>query len=197
MLGDRYWGITPQLDEEGDENNKVVALDNRLYFYSEVTRPDCLTLNKALQTTGNNLGNFARNYGVDAPPIRLHINSYGGSVFAGLSSVDYIKDSTVPVHSIVEGCAASAATLMSVVARRRFIKSNAYMLIHQLSAGMWGKFEEMKDEMENCEALMESIKKIYVAHAKIPKAKLDEILKRDLWLDAKTCLEYGLVDEII
>ena len=197
MLGDRYWGITPQMDEEGDENNKVVAMDNRLYFYSEVTRPDCLTLNKALQTTGNNLANFARNYGVDAPPIRLHINSYGGSVFAGLSSVDYIKDSTVPVHSIVEGCAASAATLMSVVAERRFIKSNAYMLIHQLSAGMWGKFEEMKDEMENCEALMESIKKIYVAHAKIPKAKLDEILKRDLWLDAKTCLEYGLVDEII
>lgn len=197
MLGDRYWGINPQMDEEGDENNKVVALDNRLYFYSEVTRPDCLTLNKALQTTGNNLGNFARNYGVDAPPIRLHINSYGGSVFAGLSSVDYIKDSPVPVHSIVEGCAASAATLMSVVADRRFIKSNAYMLIHQLSAGMWGKFEEMKDEMENCEALMESIKKIYAAHAKIPKAKLDEILKRDLWLDAKTCLEYGLVDEII
>ena len=86
MLGDRYWGITPQMDEEGDENNKVVAMDNRLYFYSEVTRPDCLTLNKSIQTCSNNLTNFARNYGVDAPPIRLHINSYGGSVFAGLSS---------------------------------------------------------------------------------------------------------------
>ena len=32
MLGDRYWGITPQMDEEGDENNKVVSMDNRLYF---------------------------------------------------------------------------------------------------------------------------------------------------------------------
>ena len=27
--------------------------------------------------------------------------------------------------------------------------------------------------------------------------KLDEILKHDLMWDAKTCLEYGLVDEIV
>ena len=198
MLTDKYWGMAPMADDDSvDGDNKVTSLDNRLYFYSEVTRPDCLTLNKSIQTCSNNLTNFARNYGVDAPPIRLHINSYGGSVFAGLSSVDYIRNSEVPVHSIVEGCAASAATLMSVVADRRFMKQNSYMLIHQLSSGMWGKFEELKDEMENCEALMESIRKIYQVHAKIPKAKLNEILKRDLWLDSKTCLEYGLVDEII
>ena len=30
--------------------------------------------------------------GYDPPPIMLHINSYGGSVFAGLSAVDYIKE---------------------------------------------------------------------------------------------------------
>jgi len=27
--------------------------------------------------------------------------------------------------------------------------------------------------------------------------KLNEILKHDLWFDSKTCLEYGLVDEIV
>ena len=41
------------------------------------------------------------------------------------------------------------------------------------------------------------IKKIYIEHAKIPKSKLNQILKHDLWFDAKTCLNYGLVDEII
>ena len=62
---------------------------------------------------------------------------------------------------------------------------------------MWGKYEELKDSIENCDLFMQIIKDIYDEHTKIPKKKLKEILKHDLWLDAETCLEYGLVDEII
>ena len=55
----------------------------------------------------------------------------------------------------------------------------------------------MKDAMENNDLFMRIIKDIYEEHTKIPKRKLNEILKRDLWFDAETCLEYGLVDEIV
>ena len=41
------------------------------------------------------------------------------------------------------------------------------------------------------------IKELYKSYTKLPAKKLDEILKHDLWFDAKTCLEYKLVDEII
>ena len=44
---------------------------------------------------------------------------------------------------------------------------------------------------------METIKNLYIERTKIPKKQLNEMLKRDLWWDAKTCLEYGLVDDII
>ena len=44
---------------------------------------------------------------------------------------------------------------------------------------------------------MKKIKNIYEEYTLIPKRKLNEILKHDLWWDAKTCLEYGLVDEIV
>jgi ATP-dependent protease ClpP protease subunit len=71
------------------------------------------------------------------------------------------------------------------------------MLIHQLSAGSWGKFEELKDDMENNHLIMNKIKGIYEQYTKIPKKQLDEILKHDLWWDAQTCLNYGLIDEII
>ena len=74
---------------------------------------------------------------------------------------------------------------------------HSYMLIHQLSSGMWGKYQEMKDEMDNCDRLMEAIKRIYEEHTKVPKKEMDKILKHDLWWDAETCLKYGLVDEII
>ena len=74
---------------------------------------------------------------------------------------------------------------------------NACMLVHQLSGHMWGKYQEMEDDMENSKMLMSKIKNIYREYTKIPKTKLDDILKRDIWWDAKQCLEYGLVDEII
>ena len=51
--------------------------------------------------------------------------------------------------------------------------------------------------MKNNENLMKRIKEIYEEKTKIPKGKMDEIFKHDLWWDAKTCLRYGLVDEII
>ena len=86
---------------------------------------------------------------------------------------------------------------MSVVAEERYIHEHAFMLIHQLSSGMWGKFEEMKDDMKNNEMLMKKIIGIYEEHTNIPKSKIKDILKRDLWWDAKTCLKYGLVDDII
>ena len=161
------------------------------YFY-------ILKLNKAMLNMGNNLATRAFSYNSEkTDSIRLHINSYGGSVFAGLSAVDYIINSRVPVETIIEGCAASAATLMSVVGNKRYIHKNACMLVHQLSGHMWGKFQEMEDDMHNSKMLMKKIKNIYRQYTKIPEDKMDEILKHDIWWDAEQCLEYGLVDELI
>ena len=44
---------------------------------------------------------------------------------------------------------------------------------------------------------MDTIRDIYLKHTRIPKEKLNKILEHDLWMNAKECLEYGLVDEII
>jgi ATP-dependent Clp endopeptidase proteolytic subunit ClpP len=184
---------------DDDTANRVETLNNRIYFYSEVTRTKILTLNKKLTSLNISLANQVNTLDLNYmhANIRLYINSFGGSVFAGFSAVDYIKKSKIPVETIIDGCAASAATMMSIVAQRRYMNEHAFMLIHQLSSTCWGTYEEMKDDMENNDLLMKTIKQIYVEHTKIPKKKLNEVLKRDLWWDAKTCLEYGLIDEII
>ena len=117
---DKFWGNTDNDPNDAGDNseNQVSMANNRIYFYSEVTRPDCLHLNKNIQTLSDAMVNTSHSYGVSIPPIKLHINPYGGSVFAGLSSVDYIASYSAPIHSIVAGCAASAATIMRVVAAR-------------------------------------------------------------------------------
>jgi ATP-dependent Clp endopeptidase proteolytic subunit ClpP len=163
-----------------------------------VNRPKILKLNKSLVHLSTTIQAREMQYQSESKtPIRLHINSYGGSVFAGLAAVDYIKKSKVPVETVIDGCAASAATLMSVVGTKRLMHENACMLVHQLSGHMWGKFQEMKDDMINSEMLMKKIKNIYRQHTKIPEEKLEEILNHDLWWDAEQCLEYGMVDEVI
>ena len=205
MKKDIYWAseenheyrVVGGENAHSDDNNQVTFKDNRLYFYSEVTRSKNLMLNKSIVELANYYAAIGSNLSTTPANLYLHINSYGGSVFAGLSSVDYIINSKVPVTTIIDGCAASAATLMSVVGHRRLMHKHSYMLIHQLSSGMWGKYEELKDDMENSENLMKVIKDIYTKHTSIPKKELDKLLKHDLWWDAKTCLKYGLIDEII
>ena len=199
-----YWSYLPHhvagsdfQNAKPEDNNRIEAKSNRIYFYSEVSRGKNLSLNMKIKDLSGDLLDRARNLQVDPGKIYLHINSYGGSVFAGFSSVDYILNSEVPVTSIIDGCAASAATIMSVTAKHRQINKHAYMLIHQLSSGMWGKYQEQKDTMENNDRLMKMIIEIYEEHTKIPKKELNKLLKHDLWWDAETCLKYGLVDEII
>jgi ATP-dependent protease ClpP protease subunit len=203
-MKDVYWSTIPATicgsdmdNTKYDENNRVETKHNKIYFYSEVSRGKNLKLNLAIKNLEGELLHGANITGGDPRSIFLHINSYGGSVFAGFSSVDYITKCKVPITSVIDGCAASAATIMSVTANHRQMNSHAYMLIHQLSSGMWGKYQDMQDKMENCDRFMKMIIDTYEKHTKIPKKELDKILKHDLWWDAETCLKYGLVDEII
>jgi len=133
------------------------------------------------------------------PKIYLHINSYGGSVFAGISSMDTIVrlKEKVDIITIVEGGVASAGTFLSVVGTNRWMTKNSFMLIHQLSSSTWGKYSELKDDIQNCDRLMDMIKRIYKQYTKVPDSEVDQILDHDLWWDADKCLEMKLIDKII
>ena len=187
-----------QGSSSSSSKNKLEVLNNKIYFYCNVNHNNNLHLNKELKTLESKLLTSQELLETELPaPIHLHISSYGGSVFAGFSSIDYILKSKVPVITIIDGCAASAATMMSICGATRLMHEHAFMLIHQLSSVSWGKYEELKDSMQNNDLLMETIKNLYIERTKIPKKELEEMLKRDLWWDAKTCLKYGLIDDII
>lgn len=181
------------------EPKVLECVENRIYFYAEIDRETVLILNKTLRNGSVEIQNMVAVRDMKEPyPLFLHVMSFGGSIFAGLAAMDQILAvrKKVPIVTVVDGCCASAATFLTVVGTRRIISPNSYMLIHQLSSMFWGKWEEYKDEMENLRAMMARIKGIYAKYAKVPETELDEILKHDLWVDPKKCLEWGLVDEI-
>jgi ATP-dependent Clp endopeptidase proteolytic subunit ClpP len=196
--GKKYKFKMEDADEEEDEieDNKVMVLNNNIYFYCEVSKETILVLNYHIEDLSNKLMITSIQNGIDPIPIKLHIQSDGGEVFAAFSAVDTIKKCKVPVETYIEGCAASAATIISVAGHRRFITGNSHMLIHQISSSFWGKMNEFEDEMQNLSLLTKYIMKIYKDNTNLTVKKMKDIFKKDLWMPADECLKMGLVDEI-
>lgn len=134
---------------------------------------------------------------ITAQPIKLHITTYGGTVYDVFTVIDTIKNMKVDVHTICKGIVASAGTLLSLAGKKRYITENSYMLIHEIRSGMWGKFSELKEEYENVTELMEHLKKYYLKNTKMTEEEIIEQLRKDTMWNAQTCLEKGLVDEIL
>jgi len=187
LLGEEQTG---ELGIIQDENNEI-------YFYGPVSQRSCFELKNKLNNLDAKSTIFHFQYNIDPPPIHLHIQSQGGSLYHTLYIIDLIENMKTPVYTYVDGFAASAATLISVVGKKRYMTKNSLMLIHQLSGADSGKFYELQDQMSNMQILMNTINKIYLNKTKIDQDTLLKLLQKDLWLDAKTCLAYGLVDEII
>ena len=185
------------LTKGDNENNEHISRENNhIYFHSEVNRGSIFKLLNHIRSAEESCILMKHRFHIEEIPIYLHINSFGGSVFDALTAIDVIQNCKNSVYTIIEGATASAGTLISVVGKKRFIRPNAYMLIHQLSSGYWGKMAEMEDEFKNLQSLTARIKNIYKENASIPKKELGEILKHDLWWDIDKCLQYGLVDEV-
>ena len=199
---ERYWGErkSPKTStNSASKSEKHISVhENKIYYYSNVNRDSASELNKKIGEIESKSLTLHNSLDLEVPPtLRIYINSGGGSVVSGISSMDTILRTKVPVHTYIDGFAASAATFLSVVGNYRFMSRNSYMLIHQLSTQFWGKYQEFEDEKKNLDLMMITIKNVYKKYTKVPLKELNTILKHDLLWDAEKCLEYGLIDEII
>lgn len=185
-------------NEESQTPQGIRVLNNKILFYADIDEGSVLELNRVLLETDIKLQSVGLAFdGTYEPVIHLHINTYGGSIFAAFSTVDTIRRLKSKVYTHIDGSVASAGTLVSAIGHKRYMGQHAHLLIHQLSSGVYGKFSEMEDEIFNCTNLMKLLKDFYKKNTKIPMKRLDELLKRDIWLNSQECLDYGIVDEII
>jgi hypothetical protein len=126
----------------------------------------------------------------------------GNDSTASLAQVNWVNLFTAlgvtPDARLAAGSiAASGATFMSIAGTRRLMRKNAFMLVHELRNGNWGKYTELKEDMTNNTTIMKAIKEWYKENTKMPEKEIDTILSKDIWWNAKTCLKYGLIDKFI
>ena len=184
-------------DTESEESSEIKVINNNIYFYTEINTKSILELTSIIKTTTNKLLYLNIIYDIEIPCIKLHINCEGGDVFAAFSILKLIETNKIPIHTIIEGQACSAATILSIVGSKRFITEHSYMLIHNLSSNFWGKMHEIEDEMHNLKQLTSKIKSIYKQYSNIKSTELDKLLKKDLLLKPNVCKKYGFIDDII
>ena len=176
----------------------VRVIENKIYFYADIDSTSAVELIKMLVETDIKLQNTKNTLGDDYTPVcHLHLSTNGGEIFSAFAIVDTIRQMKSKVYTYVDGAVASAGTLISLAGEKRYMGKYSHLLIHQLSGGMYGKFNEMEDEIYNCTALMKLLKAFYKEKTKMPMKKLDEILNKDIWLSADECLQFGIVDQII
>lgn len=191
--------IINPLDLLKSKNEMIYKNGNHIYFRESINFETINKLGKLIDNANNEyelLVSTLQHVEIIPKPIYLHITCQGGLMFAGLLGSDMIKNSRIPIYTVVEGNVASAGTLLSIVGKKRFMTENSYMLIHQLSATETGNFEQLTDEHENNNEFMKRIKEIYTKHTKLTKRQLDNLLKHDIYWNFDKAKKNGLVDDV-
>ena len=131
-------------------------------------------------------------------PIKLYINSPGGSVTAGLAILDTMNFIKCDVSTICLGeCASMAAVLLSAGAKgKRLCLPNSMVLIHQPLGGAQGQQTEIQIVAD---FMLKTRQRLNGILAETTGQSLETIqadTERDNYMTAEEALAYGLVDRI-
>lgn len=135
----------------------------------------------------------------EAKPIRLYINSYGGSIYDGLSIVNTILTSKTKVIGICTGYAMSMGLGIYVACHERWAMPYTNFMYHELSSSASGRAEEIKRATQEYERLQKMYDHILTSRTSLSQKKLNSVKKsaNDWFFDAHEAKKYGVVHKII
>ena len=132
-------------------------------------------------------------------PIKLYINSPGGTVTAGLAIYDTMQYIKCEVVTICIGMAASMAAVILAAGQKgkRYILPNAEVMLHQVMGEAGGQATEIEISAKHIIKIRDRMNRILAKHTSQPLKKIEKDTDRDFYLSAEEAKEYGIVDEII
>ena len=133
----------------------------------------------------------------DKEEIDVVINSNGGDVFQGIAIGNLLKANKAKINIIINGLAASAASIIAMAGDSIQIYPNAQLMIHRASTWAEGNVDVFRQTADQLESIDKSVKASYQSRFKGTDDELDELLIAEKFMDAETAVSYGLVDEII
>ncbi len=131
--------------------------------------------------------------------IQLYINSPGGQVYAGLAIYDTMKLISAPIMTVAVGVTASFGTVLLTAGTkgRRFALPNATIHMHQPLGGAEGQASDILIQAKEISRLREQLNGILIQASGKTREVIERDTDRDFYLDAKSAVEYGLVDAVL
>ena len=130
--------------------------------------------------------------------VTVRINSGGGDVFAAHAIHNQLIAYKGKVTVVIDGLAASAATIIAVAGDRIIMPSNALFMIHNPAIGLSDYYgaEELAQAVNALNAIKDSIVAAYRKRCKVSAEEIAAMMDAETWMGAAECLEKGFVDEI-
>lgn len=132
-------------------------------------------------------------------PVKLYINSPGGSVYAGMGIYDTLQYIPCPVETYVVGAAASMAAVLFAAGTpgRRFVLPHSRIMIHQPLGGARGPATDIKIELDEMLRTQKQLYKVLARHCNKSVEQIEKDCDRNNWMDAEQSVAYGIADKVL
>lgn len=138
----------------------------------------------------------------DKKPVEIMINSCGGSVYHGLTIMSKIEELIDMGYHIITtniGMCFSMAFMIFICGNERRIYRYARCMYHDISTMVYGKLQEIREDLKESDELIGIIDKKVVEVTNLKKEELIGWRERkiDKYFSATESIEYGIADIIV
>lgn len=135
---------------------------------------------------------------IETDVVELHINSYGGSLFASVAIFNFLRASGKKIDVVIDGVAASGASLIAMCGRSLKMPKNTMLMIHRASTFGYGNCEDLRKTADMLEKLDNTVLiETYADKCNCSREELMEKISNETWISAAEAYDLGLCDELI
>lgn len=133
-----------------------------------------------------------------AAALRVRLNSGGGDAVSGVAIHNALKALPCRVTVVVEGLAASAASLIACAGDEVVVMPGSMFMVHEGFAMMCGWYTpgEIDKARAMMDAMVKSMVNIYTAKTGRPEEEIEDMVRAETWLTGSEIVEAGFADSI-
>lgn len=132
----------------------------------------------------------------DVNEIRVMINSPGGDVFAGQAIHSMLVRHPAAVTVLVDGLAASIASIVAMAGDTVVMPKNAMMMVHNPWTVALGDAREFRKLADTLDGIRDAMIAAYADKTGKSRAELLPILNAETWMTAQEAVDMGFADQI-
>lgn len=129
-------------------------------------------------------------------PITISVDSYGGDALAGIAIHNLLARYPGKKRAVVEGVAASAASLFPLAAEERVMPTNAFLMVHEAWGGVVGDAADLRGQADVLDRISAAYKRTYSAASGLPEDDVERMMKAETWMTGEEAVAFGFATEV-